>query len=377
MNTLTMTEAGAALPAPPPQRGRKAGLDQDSPFAVAAFAGPALLLFAAFIVLPLLLALCATFTNHRLMSPEPTQFVGLENYRRLLSVDVVTVDALRGSGGAALRDQDGLRFPTWRQVRQAHPELGGYREAFHLRLGERRLVLAATDPQFYRSLINTFLFALLVLPLQCGSALGMALLVNQKIRGRIFFRTVYFAPVVTSMVVASIVWSIMLNTDRGLVNEVLRALSGDPNTGPDWLGDSLFALPAIAVMSAWQGMGFQMLVFLAGLQSIPHEQYEAATLMGANAWQRFVHVTLPGLRNTIVFVLVSTALLAFGLFTQVDVMTSGGPLDSTTTVVYHSVRTGFREQDIGYGSTIALVFFGLVLALSALQRMVAAKGGAK
>ncbi|MRV73168.1 ABC transporter permease subunit [Duganella sp. FT92W] len=372
-----MTEAGAALPAPPPQRGRKAGLDQDSPFAVAAFAGPALLLFAAFIVLPLLLALCATFTNHRLMSPEPTQFVGLENYRRLLSVDVVTVDALRGSGGAALRDQDGLRFPTWRQVRQAHPELGGYREAFHLRLGERRLVLAATDPQFYRSLINTFLFALLVLPLQCGSALGMALLVNQKIRGRIFFRTVYFAPVVTSMVVASIVWSIMLNTDRGLVNEVLRALSGDPNTGPDWLGDSLFALPAIAVMSAWQGMGFQMLVFLAGLQSIPHEQYEAATLMGANAWQRFVHVTLPGLRNTIVFVLVSTALLAFGLFTQVDVMTSGGPLDSTTTVVYHSVRTGFREQDIGYGSTIALVFFGLVLALSALQRMVAAKGGAK
>jgi multiple sugar transport system permease protein len=124
-------------------------------------------------------------------------------------------------------------------------------------------------------------------------------------------------------------------------------------------------------------MGSQMLVFLAGLQSIPHEQYEAATLMGANAWQRFVHVTLPGLRNTIVFVLVSTALLAFGLFTQVDVMTSGGPLDSTSTVVYHSVRTGFREQDIGYGSTIALVFFGLVLALSAVQRLLAAKGEAK
>jgi multiple sugar transport system permease protein len=367
MNTINLQAADHAAPAlrPPPPR-RKAGLDQASPFAVAAFAGPALLLFAAFIVLPLLLALGATFTNHRLMSPQPTQFIGLDNYRRLLSVDVVLVDAVRDSGGAALHDDGGVRFPTWRQVRQAHPELAGYRAAFHVRLGERKLVLAATDPQFYRSLLNTFLFALLVLPLQCGTALGMAVLVNQN-----------FAPVVTSMVVASIVWSIMLNTDRGLVNELLRALLGDPNAGPDWLGDSAFALPAIAVMSAWQGMGFQMLVFLAGLQSIPHEQYEAATLMGANAWQRFVHVTLPGLRNTIVFVLVSTALLAFGLFTQVDVMTSGGPLDSTSTVVYHSVRTGFREQDIGYGSTIALVFFGLVLALSAVQRLLAAKGEAK
>jgi multiple sugar transport system permease protein len=117
-----------------------------------------------------------------------------------------------------------------------------------------------------------------------------------------------------------------------------------------------------------------MLVFLAGLQSISAEQYEAATLMGANAWQRFRHVTLPGLRNTIVFVLVSTALMAFGLFTQVDVMTQGGPLDSTTTVVYHAVRSGFREQDIGYGSTIALVFFGVVLTVSALQRFFARKG---
>jgi multiple sugar transport system permease protein len=127
-------------------------------------------------------------------------------------------------------------------------------------------------------------------------------------------------------------------------------------------------------MSAWQGAGFQMLVFLAGLQSISPELYEAATLMGANAWQRFVHVTLPGLRNTIIFVVVSTLLLAFGLFTQVDVMTQGGPLDSTTTVVYHAVRTGFRQQDIGYGSTIAMVFLGIVLLVSVLQRVFVARG---
>ena len=352
----------------------KLRLGQDSPFAVAAFAGPALLLFVLFVALPMLLAAGATFTNHRLMSPEPTRYVGLDNYQRLLSLKLAVIEPLRDATGAALHDADGVRFPTWRQVRKDRPALDGYRVAFTIDAGQTRVVLAATDPLFYRSLMNTFLFAVLVLPLQCGAALGLAILVNQKVRGRIFFRTVYFAPVVTSMVVASIVWAFMLNTDRGMLNELLRALLNDPNAGPDWLGESRYALPAIALMSAWQGAGFQMLVFLAGLQSISPELYEAATLMGANAWQRFVHVTLPGLRNTIVFVLVSTTLLAFGLFTQVDVMTSGGPLDSTTTVVYHAVRSGFREQDVAYGSTITLVFFVIVLALSALQRMLVKKG---
>ncbi len=349
-------------------------LGRDNPLAIAGFAGPALLLFGVFILLPLLLAAGATFTNHRLVSPEPTRYVGLENYRRLLSLQVIEVEPLRDAAGAALRDEEGMRFPTWRQTRRARPGLADYRPAWQFQLGERRVVLAATDPLFYRSLINTLLFALLVLPLQCGVALGLALLVNQRIGGRIFFRTVYFAPVVTSMVVASIVWSFMLNADRGMINELLRAVTADPNVGLDWLGESRYALPAIAIMSAWQGAGFQMLVFLAGLQSISPELYEAATLMGANAWQRFVHVTLPGLRNTIIFVVVSTLLLAFGLFTQVDVMTQGGPLDSTTTVVYHAVRTGFRQQDIGYGSTIAMVFLGIVLLVSVLQRVFVARG---
>lgn len=348
-----------------------AKLGQDRAWAVGSFVAPAMLLFFVFILLPLLLAAGATFTNHRLVSPEPTRFIGLENYTRLLSVQTLTVSANEQAGS------DGTRFPTWRQTRQARPELAGYRPAFHVDVGDTRYVLAARDPLFFRSLINTMLFALLVLPLQCGAALGLAILVNQRLRGRIFFRTVYFAPVVTSMVVASIVWSFLLNTDRGLFNEILRSLLNNPDVGPDWLGDPRLALPAIAVMSAWQGAGFQMLVFLAGLQSIPAEQYEAATLMGANAWQRFIHVTLPGLRNTIIFVLVSTTLLAFGLFTQVDVMTLGGPLDSTSTVVYHAVRKGFEEQDIGYGSTITLVFFMIVLGVSAIQRMLTAKGAVK
>ena len=352
----------------------KTRIGQESWLAVGGFAGPALLLFATFVLLPLLLAVGATFTNLRLLSPEPARFIGLENYGRLLALHSVTIEPVRDARGEPVRDEDGPRYPTWRQVRRAHPELASYQEAFSFSLGERKLVLAATDPRFYRSLVNTFLFAVLVLPLQCGTALALALLVNQRLRGRLFFRTVYFAPVVTSMVVASIVWTFILNADRGMINEVLRTVLHDPNAGPDWLGESRYALPAIALMSAWQGAGFQMLVFLAGLQSISPELYEAATLMGANAWQRFCHVTLPGLRNTIVFVLVSTALMAFGLFTQVDVMTQGGPLDSTTTVVYHAVRSGFREQDIGYGSTIALVFFGVVLTVSTLQRFLARKG---
>ncbi len=344
-------------------------LGQDGGLSVALFALPAALLFLMFLVLPLLVAAGATLTNQRLVSPEKTEFVGLANFQRLLSLKVVKVDPLpEFQAGAA------ARYPSWRELRTSHGDLQGYREAFRLHAGDTRFVLAATDPLFYRSLFNTFAFAAMVIPLQCGMALGLALLVNRKVKGRVFFRTVYFSPVVTSMVVVSIIWSFMLNTDRGMINELLRVVTGDPNAGPDWLGEASYAMPAIAVMSAWQGAGFQMLIFLAGLQSIGPELYEAATLMGANAWQRFVYVTLPGLRNTLIFVSMSTTIMAFGLFTQVDVMTAGGPLDSTTTVIYHAVRTGFREQDVGYGATVAMVFFIMVLAASLLQHRLTAKG---
>ncbi|MDB5949123.1 MAG: sugar transporter permease [Massilia sp.] len=341
---------------------------EDGWLMASSFAGPALILLIGFLILPLLLAAGVAFTNHQLVSPQPTQFIGLDNFKRLLSVQVVSIDPLPAVPGEARP-----HYPSWRQLLVQRPQLRGYREAFGIEVAGRRIVLSATDALFYRSLINTFAFALMVMPLQCGIALGLALLVNQRVRGRVIFRTVYFAPVVTSMVVASIVWTFMLNTDRGMINEVLRAISGDPNVGPDWLGDRHYALPAIAVMSAWQGAGLQMLIFLAGLQSIGPELYEAATLMGANAWQRFIYVTLPGLRNTIVFVLVTTTLMALGLFAQVDVMTSGGPLDSTSTLIYHAVHSGFREQDVGYGSAIALVFFMIVLAIS-LGQQIMSKG---
>ncbi|MEO1339453.1 MAG: sugar ABC transporter permease, partial [Myxococcota bacterium] len=138
--------------------------------------------------------------------------------------------------------------------------------------------------------------------------------------------------------------------------------------GVDWLGDERFALLAVVIMSAWQGAGFQMLIFLAGLQSIDPILYEAAKMDGANAWHRFRHVTWPGLHNTTIFVVISTTIAAFGLFTQIDVMTQGGPSDSTSTLIYHAVRTGFREQDVAYGSAVAVVFFCMVLAVTLVQR---------
>ncbi|MEO0600863.1 MAG: sugar ABC transporter permease [Myxococcota bacterium] len=324
------------------------------------FVVPALGLLGFSVVLPFLVALGLTFTDQRLLSPNETEAVGLDNYARLLSVDVLTVDE-----GVRLRD-----------VLRADPAYAGYRPLTELATGGRRVVVVAQDPVFYRSLFNTFVFVVLVIPLQCGTALGLALLVNQRLPGRTAFRTAFFSPVVTSMVVVSIVWAFLYNENSGLLNRAFAALSGGRFEPVDWLGSEALAMPAIVVMSAWQGAGFQMLIFLAGLQSIDPRLYEAAALDGANAWQRFRYVTLPGLRNTTLFVVISTTLAAFALFTQVDVMTGGGPNDATSTLIFHAVRSGFRQQDVAYGATIAVVFFVLVLGIALVQRSIGARADA-
>jgi multiple sugar transport system permease protein len=248
--------------------------------------------------------------------------------------------------------------------------LKGYQYLGHIDAGGERYLLGARDPQFLKSIVNTFLFALLVVPMQCGLAFGMALWVNQRFKGRTLLRTVFFTPVVTSMVVVSAIWGLILHNESGLINEALKVLLGAEAPQPDWLGDPSIAMLAIAIMSAWQGAGFQMLIFLAGLQSIPYEQYEAAQVMGASRMQQFVNVTLPGLRRTLVFVVLSTTIMAFGLFTQVDILTGGGPRDATSTIIYHAVRVGVREQDIAYGSAMTLFFFLFVLALAFGQKKI-------
>lgn len=321
-----------------------------------------------------------TFTNQRMMSPHPTEMVGLNNYERLLSINYIIVEPNRDDNGQVKLDRHGeIDYPRLRTLtRKKYAELKGYYELTSFtRSDNSKFMILAKDPTFYKSLWNTFLFALMVVPLQGGTALGLALLVNRGLRGTNFFRTVYFAPVVTSMVVVSIVWTFLYHKDAGLVNEYLRILSFGAIGPVDWLGDKDWAMPSVVIMSSWQGAGVQMLIFLAGLQGIPKDLYEAASIDGANAWQKFRYITLPSLKNTMVFIVISTTIAAFGLFTQVDVMTNGGPQGSTTTVMYHLVQKGFREMDTAYGSTISVIYFMIILAIAMLQKRIFDKKDAK
>ncbi|MCA4135708.1 carbohydrate ABC transporter permease, partial [Arthrobacter sp. M4] len=186
-------------------------------------------------------------------------------------------------------------------------------------------------------------------------------------RGVNFFRTVYFLPVVTSMVVVSLLWLFMYR-QNGLLNEILKTVTFGLVQGPDWLNNTATAMPAIILLSVWQAAGFHMIIWLSGLQTISGDLYEAASLDGVSSWQRFRYITWPGLRDTRNLILVTITIQALSLFTQINVMTQGGPLDSTTTIVYEAVQSGFKQQETSYASAISLVFFVLVLIISSVQR---------
>lgn len=333
-------------------------------------AAPAVILMVMFLIGPFFAGIGYSFTNQRLISANPTEWVGLRNYARLVKLDVLAVAPVVAdqTGQPELDENGAVVYPRSRDFTrnsEAYPQYEGMREWFSFDLGGMRYYVLASDPTFLRSVLNVILFAVIVIPLQMGLGLVLALLVNQQLRGRNFFRTVYFSPVVTSMVVISIVWTFLYDKDNGLVNQFLQVF-GLPNI--NWLGDPLTALPAIIIMSVWQGVGFQMVLFLAGLQGIPEFLYEAASIDGANGWQKFLHVTLPGLRNVTVFIIITITIAAFQLFTQVFVMTNGGPNDATTTVVFHMVRKGFREQDIAVAAAIGVIFFLFILGISLFQR---------
>jgi multiple sugar transport system permease protein len=315
-----------------------------------------------FLVAPVVLAFSLGFTNAKFASPNEPEFVGIENFTELLSLGQVSVDADPSDPNSAY---DNLRDLTKPAADTPYAGMQILNESFS-EDGTKADFTLAGDALFWKSLKNTLIFALVIAPLQGGLALALALLINSKIKGKVFFRTIYFMPVVTSMVVVSILWIFFYQKD-GLANVILDNLI--PGYEPiAFLTDPNLALPAIIFMSAWQGVGFHMIVWLAGLQTIPGELYEAATVDGANKWQQFKAVTWPGLRSTFVFVLIVISIQAMGLFTQVNVMTQGGPLDSTTTVVFHLFREGFRKNEIGYSSAIAIVFFILVVLISIIQR---------
>jgi multiple sugar transport system permease protein len=277
------------------------------------FSAPALILLIIFLVIPFAMAIGLSFTNQRLIpNPNlPTEIIGVRNFVRMLS-----------------------------------------------------------DEAFLRGLLNNFYFVLVVVPIQTSLALGLAIMINQKLKGMNIFRTVYFAPVVTAMTVVAIVWTFLYNPGEGLINAFLQAISFGAIKPVNWLQNTKTVFPAIMLLSIWQGTGFQMVIYLAGLQDIPSDLYEAADVDGANRWQQFRHITLPQLRNTSIFVILSTTILAFKLFDQVQVMTSGGPQNASMTVMVHVVQQGWGQLKVGYASAISVVFFLIVLGVSLIQRRI-------
>lgn len=221
-----------------------------------------------------------------------------------------------------------------------------------------------SDPLFFKAFGNSLLFALMSVVLTIVGGLGLALLVKQRVMGIAFFRTAYFIPVVVSMVVVSTVWRLIFHTNSGLLNSVLLSI-GLP--AQPFLTSPKLALPSIAVMSFWKQAGFIMLIYLGALLSISEDLYEAAKIDGANTWKSFRYITLPMLQRVTLFVLVVTTIDSIKVFTQVYVMTNGGPLDSTTVIVFHIFRTAFRYYDIGYASAMSSILFIIVLLITWAQ----------
>ncbi|WP_114010951.1 carbohydrate ABC transporter permease [Cohaesibacter intestini] len=336
-----------------------------------AFALPAFTLLFLFIILPFFFAFWFSLTNQRLISPNPTEFVGLQNYENLLGVAIVTLKPDRDENNQIIRDRDGeISYPRVRTITRSpdFPQYKGMREWFRWQSGDEAKVVVAKDVVFMKALVNTMLFVLIIAPLQGGGALGLALLINQKLRGINAFRTIYFMPVVISIVVISLLWRFIYDGDDGLLNNIVSALTFGAFEPVDWLGNKDTALGSIIVMSAWQAMGFHMVIWLSGLQTIPATLYEVAAIEGSSRWQTFRYVTWPGLRNTAVLVLIVITMQAFALFSQIDVMTKGGPLDSTQTLVFQAVQRGYGKQDISGGSVISVILFFIVLTISLIQR---------
>jgi multiple sugar transport system permease protein len=273
------------------------------------FVAPALALIAVFLFLPMAASLLLSFTDfdiYALGRLDRLRFIGLENYRRLLN-----------------------------------------------------------DPMFWMALKNTLYFVIVGGPLSVLVSLSAALLVNHRLtRFQGWFRTLLFLPVVTTLVAVAVVWRYLYHPRHGFINYVLGWVGLPPI---DWLGDTDWAMPAIILMAVWKNFGFNMVVFIAGLQSIPRRLYEAAEIDGADGWAQFRYITLPMLAPTFLFVTVITLIGSFQLFAEPYVMTQGGPADSTLSVALLMFQEGFRWWNLGYAAAVAFVLFLIILAGTLLQ----------
>jgi multiple sugar transport system permease protein len=235
-------------------------------------------------------------------------------------------------------------------------------------MGMKNYLRILETPLFWTAMRNTMYFVLVGAPLSVGLSLVAALMLNSKLtRFKPFFRTVYFLPVVTSLVAVAVVWRYLYHPGHGLLNHVLSWIGVAP---VDWLGDPLFAMPAIIVMAVWKNFGYNMLIFLAGLQNIPDDLYEAAHLDGAGGWRQFWDITIPVLAPTTVFVVMITIIGYFQLFAEPYVMTEGGPMNATTSIVLMMYEQGFRWWNMGYAAAIAFVLFAVIVFFSLIQMFV-------
>ena len=269
-----------------------------------AFFGPALVLLTIFLFVPMALTLAFSFTDYFALNPDLTHFVGLENYIKIFKDDL-----------------------------------------------------------FVRSFVNTVCFVLIILPCQGIGALGLALLINKVTHCKKYFEVAFFVPVVMSLAVVSTLW-MQIYSPEGILNTLLGNLgiSAQP-----FIHSAKQALPSIAIMSVWQGVGYQMIIFLGGLQAINPGLYEAAEMDHASEWQKFKDITLPELKPLCVFVFITVTIGAFRMIVQPMVMTGGGPSHSTYTMVYNIYETGTVNWEIGLASTMAIVFAIFVMALTIIQ----------
>jgi multiple sugar transport system permease protein len=269
-----------------------------------AFLAPSLVLFLAFAALPVLASFGISFTRWDLFTAP--HFVGFENYLKIL-----------------------------------------------------------LDPIFHTVLRNTTLFVLGTVAVQMCLALGLALLLNNPVTGQAFFRVVYFLPVVSPSVAVALVWAWILNENFGLLNAFLSSLG--IHNPPHWLSSTNWALPALMVVSVWQGTGYSMVLFLAGLQNIPQDVYEAGALDGAVGWKKFRYITLPLLSPTTFFVLTIQVIFSFQVFDLAFVMTDGGPSNATNTVVFYIYQNAFRFYRMGYAAAAAWLLFIVIFLVTILQ----------
>ncbi|MCM8730470.1 carbohydrate ABC transporter permease [Hephaestia sp. GCM10023244] len=232
-------------------------------------------------------------------------------------------------------------------------------------IGFDNYIALAHTPLFWKALGNTAEFVILGVPLSIALSLGAALLVNSRTaRWRGFFRTVYFAPVVTTLVAVALIWRYLFHAQYGLIDWLLGFVGIAPI---DWLGDPAWAMPAIVIFAVWKNFGYNMIILLAGLQMIPDELYEVARIDGAGRIAQFRHVTLPALAPILLVVSILTIAGYFQLFAEPYVMTQGGPVESTTSIIYMMVDQGFKFWNLGFATAIAVVLFAILFALTLAQ----------